>query len=101
MLSMGSSRPWPDAMEVMTGQRELDAGALLEYFKPLEDWLVQTNADLGVEVGWRPSQSKQTSDSRDSFLHRLLSVFFQKSIAQSHEVSLLAGQQLFQLLAGT
>jgi Angiotensin-converting enzyme len=74
MLSMGASRPWPDAMEVMTGQRELDAGALLEYFKPLEDWLVQTNAALGVNVGWRPSDSKQTLAA--VALHRLAFLVF-------------------------
>lgn len=60
MLAMGASRPWPDAMEAMTGQRELDASALLEYFKPLEDWLVQTNAKLGVPIGWQQSDSEQT-----------------------------------------
>ena len=32
MLALGASKPWPDALEVMTGQRQMDASALLEYF---------------------------------------------------------------------
>ena len=35
MLSMGRSRPWPDALEALTGQREMDATAMLDYFAPL------------------------------------------------------------------
>lgn len=61
MLSMGSSKPWPDAMEVMTGQRKMDAGPLLEYFKPLEDFLIEENKRLGVNVGWEASDSKKST----------------------------------------
>jgi len=50
MLGLGSSKPWPDAMEVMTGRREMDAGPLMEYFQPLHDWLRQQNA--GYKVTW-------------------------------------------------
>jgi peptidyl-dipeptidase A len=39
MLEMGQSRPWPDALEAMTGERRMDASALLEYFQPLSEWL--------------------------------------------------------------
>jgi peptidyl-dipeptidase A len=39
MLAMGQSRPWPDALEALTGERRMDAGALLEYFAPLAKWL--------------------------------------------------------------
>lgn len=58
MLAMGSSKPWPDALEVMTGERKMDASAFLEYFKPLEDWLIKTNKELGVHIGWERSDSK-------------------------------------------
>ena len=57
MLSLGSSKPWPDAMEVMTGQRKMDAKPLLEYFKPLDDWLVKENKKLGVHIGWEETDS--------------------------------------------
>ena len=50
MLSMGASRPWPDALEAMTGQRQMDGSALLEYFKPLQGWLSQQNQ--GQKCGW-------------------------------------------------
>jgi peptidyl-dipeptidase A len=43
MLEMGASRPWPDALEAMTGQREMDATAVVDYFRPLLDWLEVQN----------------------------------------------------------
>jgi peptidyl-dipeptidase A len=50
MLEMGQSKPWQDAMEALTGQREADAGAILEYFAPLKKWLDEQNK--GMKVGW-------------------------------------------------
>ena len=50
MLAMGQSKPWPDELEVLTGQRQTDAGALLEYFAPLQKWLDEQNK--GQKVGW-------------------------------------------------
>jgi peptidyl-dipeptidase A len=43
MLALGQSRPWPEALEAVTGERTMDAGALLEYFEPLQKWLDQQN----------------------------------------------------------
>jgi len=50
MLAMGASKPWPDALEAMTGQRQMDGSALLEYFQPLQKWLKQQNQ--GKQCGW-------------------------------------------------
>ena len=50
MLRLGASKPWPEALEVLTGQRQLDASALLEYYRPLQAWLKQQNA--GQKCGW-------------------------------------------------
>jgi peptidyl-dipeptidase A len=50
MLAMGQSRPWPDALEALTGQREMDATAIVDYFAPLKKWLDEQNA--GHPVGW-------------------------------------------------
>ena len=50
MLEMGLSRPWPDALEAITGQRQMDATAIRDYFAPLENWLNEQN--LGKPVGW-------------------------------------------------
>jgi peptidyl-dipeptidase A len=50
MLRLGASRPWPDALETLTGQRSMDATALLDYFHPLMVWLERQNS--GAAVGW-------------------------------------------------
>ncbi|KAB0790846.1 hypothetical protein PPYR_14878 [Photinus pyralis] len=60
MLQMGSSRPWPDAMEVLTGQRKMDASGLLEYFRPLHKWLEAENKKNGAYIGWESTQKKCT-----------------------------------------
>lgn len=50
MLKTGSSRPWPEAMEAITGQREMSALPLVEYFQPLIDWLEEQNDN--EYIGW-------------------------------------------------
>jgi peptidyl-dipeptidase A len=50
MMQMGASKPWPDALEALTGQREMDATAMAEYFAPLKKWLDEQNR--GKKVGW-------------------------------------------------
>jgi len=50
MLAMGKSRPWPEALEALTGQRQMDATAIVDYFRPLLDWLDQQNQ--GKTCGW-------------------------------------------------
>jgi peptidyl-dipeptidase A len=50
MLAMGSSRPWPDAMEAIGAGRKADAGPLLEYFAPLRAWLRDQNKSQ--QCGW-------------------------------------------------
>jgi peptidyl-dipeptidase A len=50
MLTMGQSRPWPDALETLTGGREMDASAIIDYFAPLSEWL--TEQLKGQPVGW-------------------------------------------------
>lgn len=50
MLEMGQSRPWPDALEALTGERKMDATAMLDYFAPLKTWLDEQNK--GRKIGW-------------------------------------------------
>ena len=50
MLAAGQSTPWQDTLYEMTGERDMDAGAMLEYFAPLKAWLDRQNA--GHPVGW-------------------------------------------------
>src|SRR3546814_19396193 len=56
MLEMGASKPWPDALEVFTGQREMSGQAMIEYFKPLQEWLKQENK--GKQCGWRSEERR-------------------------------------------
>ena len=50
MLALGASQPWPDALEAITGQRKMDASAILDYFAPLQAWLNEQNQ--GRICGW-------------------------------------------------
>jgi len=50
MLEMGRSQPWPDELEALTGQRQMDASAMLDYFAPLKVWLDEQNQ--GRQCGW-------------------------------------------------
>ena len=43
MMEMGASKPWPEALEAVTGKKEMDATAVLEYFAPLKAWLDDQN----------------------------------------------------------
>jgi peptidyl-dipeptidase A len=50
MLELGASKPWPEALEQLTGSRTMDAEAMVEYFEPVLEWLKAQNA--GQPVGW-------------------------------------------------
>jgi peptidyl-dipeptidase A len=50
MLAMGASRPWPEALKAMTGESQMDASAILDYFAPLTTWLAEQNK--GSSCGW-------------------------------------------------
>ena len=42
LMAPGASRPWRNVLKETTG-RALDANAMVEYFQPLQDWLVREN----------------------------------------------------------
>lgn len=50
MLEMGASRPWPEALYALTGERRMDATAMLDYFAPLKTYLDEQNRNR--KVGW-------------------------------------------------
>ena len=50
MLTMGLSRPWPEALEALTGSKQMDASAILDYFAPLDKWLDEQLK--GQKTGW-------------------------------------------------
>ena len=50
MMALGLSAPWPDALEALSGERQMDATAILDYFAPLYEWLKAENK--GRSCGW-------------------------------------------------
>jgi peptidyl-dipeptidase A len=52
MLAMGRSKPWPDELAALTGEKEMDATAIADYFAPLKTWLDEQNKKNNYPVGW-------------------------------------------------
>jgi peptidyl-dipeptidase A len=50
MLALGASKPWPEALAVLDGERAMDASAIVDYFAPLMQWLEKENQ--GQKCGW-------------------------------------------------
>jgi peptidyl-dipeptidase A len=50
MLAMGQSQPWPVALEAFTGEKDIDATAVADYFAPLDKWLTEQNKEQ--QCGW-------------------------------------------------
>jgi len=50
MLAMGASKPWPEALAALSGEKTMDASAILDYFAPLKAWLDEQNK--GKVCGW-------------------------------------------------
>ncbi len=50
MMKMGLSRPWPEALEALTGSKQMDATAIVDYFAPLKTWLDEQIK--GKPTGW-------------------------------------------------
>jgi peptidyl-dipeptidase A len=50
MLALGRSQPWQDGLEKLTGTRQMDATAIVQYFQPLMGWLEEENR--GRQCGW-------------------------------------------------
>ncbi|KAL3836510.1 hypothetical protein ACJMK2_021936 [Sinanodonta woodiana] len=60
MLQLGRSRPWPELLETLTGSRNLDVAPLLEYFRPLSNWLLQETSSYMQNQEW-------TDECRDNY----------------------------------
>ena len=50
MMTLGASKPWPDALEAFTGTREMDGSSIAAYFAPLVTYLKEENE--GRTCGW-------------------------------------------------
>jgi hypothetical protein len=65
MLEAGQSRPWQETLYALTGERQMDAGAMAEYFAPLKAWLDRQNA--GRPVGWGASGAGRADPRPDAW----------------------------------
>jgi len=61
MLAAGRSRPWPQTLYHLTGEREMTASAILEYFAPLQEWLAKYRSKKGYTTGWKRKKVLSTS----------------------------------------
>jgi len=63
ILRMGSSKPWPQVIHVLTRGKtnRMEAGPLLDYFQPLMDYLTEQNKEK--TAGWRGMSSGPTLKS--------------------------------------
>lgn len=52
-MEKGSSDTWQTVIQEVLGEGRLDASALREYFRPLEEWLRSENLRTQEVVGWR------------------------------------------------
>src|ERR1041384_6729926 len=93
MLAMGSSKPWPDALEAFTGSRTMDGSAMITYFQPLMTWLEEQNK--GRKCGWGPAQPAASVnqslhllalDLNRVLLHFLCAGDREPSFAGDHEI---------------
>ena len=50
MLKLGSSVSWTEAMMKIAGTRDMDAGPLMEFFRPVIKYLEKENE--GHRIGW-------------------------------------------------
>ncbi len=50
MLALGAAKPWPEALRAISGETQMDASALTEYFAPLQTYLAE--ATRGETCGW-------------------------------------------------
>ncbi|XP_021103199.1 angiotensin-converting enzyme isoform X3 [Heterocephalus glaber] len=67
-MKLGFSKPWPEAMKVITGQPNMSALAMMNYFKPLMDWLTTENGRHGEKLGWpKYNWTPNSARSENSF----------------------------------
>lgn len=52
VMKLGFSKPWPEAMTMITGQPRMSAQPLMQYFEPLINWLEKENNKNGDVRGW-------------------------------------------------
>jgi peptidyl-dipeptidase A len=49
-MAMGQSEPWQNAFENITGSRSLSGSSIMNYYRPLKEWLDEQNKNR--TCGW-------------------------------------------------
>lgn len=62
-LKLGASKHWSAALKEITGESEMNASALLEYFKPLQDFLKTENQRLANEDEVRKNLARYNKEA--------------------------------------
>ena len=54
-MSLGASQPWDVALKIVSRDEKakLDARPLMEYFRPLHEWLLVENRRSNYTIGFR------------------------------------------------
>ncbi|XP_056285839.1 angiotensin-converting enzyme [Pseudoliparis swirei] len=73
VMKLGFSKPWPEAMAMITGEPKMDARPLMDYFQPLIKWLEDENNKNNDVRGWpdydwKPSTGEAKASSTVDFL---------------------------------
>ena len=66
MLALGQSKPWPEALAAFTGEHDIDATAIADYFAPLNRWLTDQNRNerCGWEAWSEPDDRRRTPQNK-------------------------------------
>lgn len=67
-MELGASKPWQEVLYQFAGTRKMDAKPVLEYFKPLSDWLDENNYG---NTTWDDACPEGSIVFSDSCLHHI------------------------------
>ena len=84
MLRLGKRLPWQDALETITGQRDMSVQPILKFFQPLHDWLEATNQANGDVIGWEFSGGLASSTYLPSKYLVMLTSFLTMLFTTAH-----------------
>ncbi|MED6240414.1 hypothetical protein ATANTOWER_020744, partial [Ataeniobius toweri] len=68
VMKLGYSKPWPEAMAMITGQSKMSAQPLMQYFQPLIQWLEEENNKNNEVRGW-PNYNWKPTGKINAFRH--------------------------------
>ncbi|KAM8890453.1 LOW QUALITY PROTEIN: angiotensin-converting enzyme [Synchiropus picturatus] len=68
VMKLGFSKPWPEALTMITGQPKMSAKPLMLYFQPLIEWLEKENQNNNEVFGWPEYNWTPSGKSTVNFL---------------------------------